>query len=82
MPPFATAHAFFTSQDGPRNSDFLRTVLKDSKISFTWCVTIEEKQILVGSFGIQSENWRLHLVKPHFGRMIAVLIVFLLIEPL
>ena len=35
VPPFATAHAFCVSRDGPRNSRFLTTVPTNSKV-FLW----------------------------------------------
>ena len=55
LPPFATAHiiTFCTSRDGPRNSDFLRTVPTKSKI---FLGTLCKKKILARNAEVQNKN--------------------------
>ena len=53
--PFVTAHTYCASQDGPRNSGFLRTVPGSTKV-FERCIAKREKQVLAGAIGIQKEN--------------------------
>ena len=66
MPFFVTAHALCSSWDGPRNSDFLRTVRPTYKGIFARFMTMQEKQIVTRAVGIQKEN----RVTMHFSEII------------
>ena len=56
--PFSTAHTFCASRNGPRNSDFLRTVPIIIQSFFGWLMTMREKKILARpADGILKEKW-------------------------
>jgi len=55
-PPVVTALTFCASWDGLRNSGFLRTLPTDAGI-FARFMTMQEKQIIARTVGIQKENW-------------------------
>ena len=57
MRPFATAHTFCAFRGGPRSSDFLRTVPKNSKGILVRFINTQEKKILASVTEIRRENW-------------------------
>ena len=57
VPTFPTAHTFCASRDGPRGSDFLRTVATNSKVFFARFINMREKKISASVIEIRKENW-------------------------
>ena len=54
IPPFASAHTLCASQDGPRNSNYMRTVPHNSKAAV---YAYAGRDTLAGVIKIQKEIW-------------------------